>query len=253
MVFLTGDTHGDFIRFHSSRFPEQQEMTRDDIVIVLGDFGGIWYDCDEEKDKLNWLEELPFTLCYVDGNHENFQRYYEGEFEIVDFHGGKAHKVRDNVYHLMRGHIFDFEGKKFFAMGGASSHDIDDGILDPASFKSDEEFNEVCSLWSWEGRMFRVKGLSWWPEEIPSKEEMDFGEKNLREHNYTVDYVISHCLPQEVLPFIHIHDHDDLTLYFNKLLQNGLKFDKWYCGHYHMNTCVMGKFNILYYDIVRII
>ena len=46
---------------------------------------------------------------------------------------------------------------------------------------------------------------------------------------------------------------DTITLFFNTLVRNGLKFTKWYCGHYHLNTQIMGKFNILYESIVRIV
>ena len=130
MVYITGDTHAVFNRFNTKNFPEQKEMTKDDFVIVCGDFGGIWYDNKYERHWLKWLSEKPFTILYVDGNHENFDRLYSEEFEVVDFHGGKAHKLNDSVYHLMRGEIFDFEGKKFLAFGGSRSHDIDDGILD---------------------------------------------------------------------------------------------------------------------------
>ena len=31
----------------------------------------------------------------------------------------------------MRGQVFELEGRTLFTMGGASSHDIPDGILDP--------------------------------------------------------------------------------------------------------------------------
>nr|WP_316613361.1 metallophosphoesterase [uncultured Ruminococcus sp.] len=114
MIFVTGDCHGEFQKLSTAAFPEQREMTKDDIVIICGDFGAIW-DCDgvsnAEKYWLNWLDEKPFTTVFVDGNHENFDRL-NSEFEVVDFHGGKAHKLNDSVYHLMRGEIFDFEGKK---------------------------------------------------------------------------------------------------------------------------------------------
>lgn len=256
MLYITGDTHADFRRFSTDNFPEQKDMTRDDAVIILGDFGGIW---DVEKSSkrelywLDWLESKPFTLCYVDGNHENFDRYYEGEFPIVDFHGGKAHKIRENIYHLMRGYIFDFEGKKFFAFGGASSHDIDDGILDPCNYESNEDFIKVYRLWEKRNKMFRVNHLSWWKEELPSQEEMDFGEETLRNVNYEVDYVISHCLPQDIAFAAGYRGVDCLTMYFNKLLQNGLKFTSWWCGHYHREDRIMGKFNILYEHIVRLL
>ena len=43
MVFVTGDCHAEFNKFSTKNFPEQKGMTRDDIVIVCGDFG-IWHD-----------------------------------------------------------------------------------------------------------------------------------------------------------------------------------------------------------------
>ncbi len=40
-TFLTGDTHGDFTRFKKSIFYEQAGLTKDDCVMIAGDFGGI--------------------------------------------------------------------------------------------------------------------------------------------------------------------------------------------------------------------
>lgn len=253
MVYITGDCHADFRRFNMENFPQQKEMTHDDIVLIMGDFGGIWNDSKEERYWLNWLSEKSFTICFVDGNHENFDRLYSDEFEIVDFHGGKAHKIRDNIYHLMRGHIFEFEGKKFFAFGGASSHDINDGILDRAEFESDYDFKMTYKLWSYLGKRFRVNHVSWWKEELPSQEEMDFGVETLNKHNWEVDYVISHCLPQEVCSILGFRRADTLTSYFNELSLNGLKFKEWHAGHYHIQDRVLGKFYIHYEDIVRVL
>ena len=42
MIYATGDTHGNFERFRGEYFPEQTSMTKDDYVIVCGDFGGVW-------------------------------------------------------------------------------------------------------------------------------------------------------------------------------------------------------------------
>ena len=38
MVFATGDTHGNFLRFHVKNFPEQETMTKNDYVIICGDY-----------------------------------------------------------------------------------------------------------------------------------------------------------------------------------------------------------------------
>lgn len=255
MIYLTGDTHADFHRFTADNFPDQKEMTKDDLVIVLGDFGGIWAqeETAEEKYWLDWLNDKPFTLCYLDGNHENFDRYYSNEFSTVDFCGGKSHQIRDSIFHLMRGYIYDFEGCTFFCMGGASSHDIKDGILDRDDFKTDYEFNRVYAMARLSNMEFRINHSSWWEEEIPSDEELLFGLTNLKNNGMEVNYVLSHCLPQEVASVLGFHGGDKLTRYFNDLLQDGLKFDSWWCGHYHTNTKALGKYNVLYKNIQRIL
>lgn len=251
MIYITGDCHAEFRKFSTDNFPEQKEMTRDDFVIVCGDFG-IWHDTPEEQYWLDWLSKKSFTLLFVDGNHENFDRLYGDEFPIVEFRGGKAHRIRDNVFHLMRGYIFDLCGKKFFAFGGASSHDIDDGILDEDDFDDYKEFRNTINKWYNTGKMFRVNHISWWEQELPTEEEMQFGLKTLEENGNKVDFVISHCCPQQVASlFSHgCYQADDLTRYFN-VIADTVEFDRWFFGHYHNNQVVMSKFIMLYEQIVR--
>lgn len=253
MIYVTGDCHADWTRFSSISFPEQKRMTRDDFVIVCGDFG-IWHQDNTEKWWFKRLSEKNFTLLFVDGNHENFDRLYSNEFEIVDFHGGKAHKICENVYHLMRGYVFNLCGKKFFAFGGASSHDIQDGILDPKDFKSNRELFDEYKKRTRRGEMLRIKHLSWWEQEMPSKAEMDFGLKTLKENGYKVDFVVSHCCPQHIASCFSqdICKPDELTLYFNTVSEM-VEFDKWFFGHYHDSQTVLGKFVMLYEQIVRIV
>lgn len=256
MIFVTGDCHGDFRKFSTESFPEQKEMTKDDIVIVCGDFGAIW-DCDGmsrfESYWLNWLDEKPFTTVFVDGNHENFDRLIT-EFEVVDFHDGKAHKLNNSVYHLMRGAVFDFEGKRFFAFGGARSHDIDDGILSWEDFDTMEEFKETVRIWKKQRKIFRINHVSWWKEELPSDEEIQNAEKNLAKVDYKVDYVITHCAPQSIVAFLYMShsEPDKLTSYF-EYLSHRLNFRNWFFGHYHEDKKVLDKYILLYDQIVRIL
>ena len=252
MVYVTGDCHADFKRFSTANFKDQTEMTRDDYVIVCGDFGGVWCDSSEERWWLNWLEEKPFTLLFVDGNHENFDRLYSDEFEVVDFHGGKAHKIRDNVYHLMRGYIFEIEGKKFFAFGGASSHDISDGILDESDFSSYRSFLKKVRQMEDENKMFRINHLSWWKEELPTQQEMNFGLQTLLENNNSVDYVITHCCPQSIASICGFREPDILTKYFNDI-DRKIEFKKWFFGHYHNDIQILDKYVMLYHQIERIL
>ena len=132
-VYVTGDLHGDPTRLSKDNFYEQKDFSGnkdENIVIILGDFGLVWQreETKNEKYWLDWLNRKPFTTVFVDGNHENHKRL--ATYPIKQWHGGKVHEIRPNVLHLMRGELFTIEDKKFFAFGGASSHDIQDGILD---------------------------------------------------------------------------------------------------------------------------
>ena len=40
MIYITGDTHADFSRFEENKFSIQSEMTKNDYIIICGDFGG---------------------------------------------------------------------------------------------------------------------------------------------------------------------------------------------------------------------
>ena len=100
MIFVTGDCHGNFERFKPEYFPEQAPMTKRDIVICAGDFGGVWFGDGRDEAALDWLESLPFTLAFVCGNHENYDALER--YPVKDWHGGKVHRIRPHVLHLMR-------------------------------------------------------------------------------------------------------------------------------------------------------
>ena len=53
-------------------------MTKDDYVIICGDFGGVWIFAEEssrEKESLDWLNNKNFSTLFVNGNHEIIQDY----------------------------------------------------------------------------------------------------------------------------------------------------------------------------------
>lgn len=128
-IFMTGDTHGDFSRLRPVAFREQGGLTKDDYLIICGDFGGVWDGSEIEQQWLDWLENRSFTTLFVSGNHENYDMLRN--YPTSEWHGGLVQPIRPSVLHLMRGQLYEICGKKIFTMGGASSHDIRDGILEP--------------------------------------------------------------------------------------------------------------------------
>ena len=151
-LYLTGDTHGNFRRLLPEAFYEQETMTKENIVLVCGDFGGVWYGDKRDNDGLDFLERRPFTTAFVPGNHENYDALRTCPLE--EWRGGTVRPIRPSVLMLERGQVFELGGKRIFAMGGASSHDIRDGILEP----DDPLFQKKFKRLNAQGALFRVEG-----------------------------------------------------------------------------------------------
>lgn len=252
MIYITGDTHGEFgRRFNSENFFEQKEMTKDDYVIICGDFGGIWDIYGEskyEKYWLAWFEERPYSLLFVDGNHENFDRL--NGYKEKEWHGGRVHEIRPHILHLMRGQVFEINGKKIFTFGGASSHDITGGILDT----EDPDFRRKKTALDREHIPYRINHLTWWEAELASEEEMEEGRKNLRAHDCTVDYIITHCCATGTQNQIcgGRHYKADRETDYLESVKNYTDYSKWFFGHYHDNMKINEKEILLYEQIIRI-
>ena len=228
MIYLTGDTHGTIEIGKLSRANlavERVEPGEGDFVIILGDFGLVFApdgQSAEERWWLKWLDKKPWTTLFIDGNHENFARL--NALPEEEWHGGRVHRVSESVLHLMRGQIFEIDGRSFFTMGGATSHD----------------------------RQFRKEGRSWWPEELPSEEELARADAALDGCGRRVDYVLTHCAPTllqgrinpTVLP-------DRLTEYLQHV-RDTTAFHRWYFGHYHIDREYDDGFCALYDCVVPI-
>ena len=225
-------------------------MTKDDYVIICGDFGGVW-NVDEESKRetwwMDWLEGRSFTTLFVDGNHENFDRLYV--YPVEEWKGGKVHKVRPSVIHLMRGQVYQIDGKKIFTFGGASSHDISGDILEP----DDPNYKEKKKVLDRGWLPYRINHVSWWKQELPSEAEMEEGLKNLSLHGNTVDFIVSHCCSSSTQALLGggLFTPDVLTNYLEQIRQT-VKFKKWFFGHYHDNKNVIAKEILLYEQVIRI-
>ena len=223
MIYATGDCHGNFRRFQSECFPEQANMTKDDTVIITGDFGGVWFGDSRDDETLDWLERLPFTLAFVCGNHENYDALER--YPVAEWHGGKVHRVRPHVLHLMRGQIFELEGCRFFTMGGAKSHDTN----------------------------HRINHISWWRQELPSDEEYSEALQNLERYNWQVDYIITHCAPTSIALAGSRHNEADRLTDFLQEVRERATYHYWLFGHYHDNRAIDEKHILLWEQIVRVI
>ena len=224
-IFLTGDTHIpiDVEKLNTKEFPEQKKLTRDDYLIVLGDFGLLWKDNKEYRWWKQWLENKKFTVLWLDGNHENHD--WIDSLPVSKWNGGKIHQISPNIIHLMRGQVFLLNGKSFFVYGGAYSYD----------------------------KIYRTPGVDWWEREEGNYQEECEAIDNLAEHNYQVDYVLTHTCPDELLqPFFHFSDTTPSTTgKFLNHIAHTISFKEWYFGHMHVDQD-FGKYHVMYQTIKQI-
>jgi hypothetical protein len=224
MIFITGDTHGEQSRFRAFLDYGEATWTKDDILIVTGDFGYIFRNDVMENRFLNELAERPYTICFCDGNHENFPAIYE--YPVKEWNGGRIHEIRPNILHLMRGQIFTIGGKTFFTMGGAYSRD----------------------------KAMRIPGFSWWKEELPTNAEYKEATENLKAHDFKVDYIISHTAPSEIIRRMGItpDPHDAELTGFLEWVMYETDFKKWFFGHFHSDEEIGEKHRALLFDVVTV-
>ncbi len=229
-IYITGDTHGEQVRFYNPLLIPGGPLNENDYLVVCGDFGYLFENNTTENLFLNDLEKLPYTILFVDGNHENFPAIYK--YDIVEWNGGKVHQIRKNILHLIRGEIFNIDGCTFFAMGGAYSID----------------------------KYMRKEGYSWWPQEQPTDDEYKNAFENLKSVNYKVDYIITHTMPREmILRYGKYPDPHDMQLTgFLEWIMYEVEYKCWFCGHWHDDKTLLkndkdeDKFRILWFDIIEI-
>lgn len=221
MIYVTGDTHGgyDGLKLNTKLLKE------DDYIIICGDFGYVWSGSVGEQQDLDMLNLRKGTYLFVDGNHEAFPLIYD--YPLEEWNGGLVHRIRPSVLHLTRGQVFTIEGKKIFTMGGGTSID----------------------------KIYRTPGTSWWPEEIPNETEFQTGINNLKENNWSVDYIITHEAPNSihdrVIGNYSFKKHDKLTDYL-EYIKDKTEYVKWYFGHYHFDLKVDEKHRCLYQNVIPI-
>lgn len=216
MIYVTGDSHGDYFKF--SQIEEKTILTQYDYVLICGDFGFIFSNSPLEKRLLDELAKKEYTILFIDGNHENFPAL--NKFPVEEWNGGKIHRIRPNIIHLMRGQVFTIEGKTFFTFGGAFSTD----------------------------RGFRRLHESYWDEEIPNSDEINEARANLEKVGNNVDYVITHTLPASTIRLLGYYIDDKMPdKHFTDFLdevRTTVKYKKWFAGHFHKDQYANASDNI---------
>ncbi len=107
-------------------------------------------------------------------------------------------------------------------------------------------------------RNFRREGVSWWPQEKISDEDIIEANKNLEKVNFKVDYIITHSCDEKALWYpplrtrciqMDVYPENFILSYFEEQVE----YKHWYFGHYHLDGDLTDKKTVLCHEICKII
>ena len=224
MIYVTGDTHGRFVRIYE--LIKRVRPTIADILIILGDAGINYFDNKKDLSLKAQLAELPLTFLCIHGNHEmrpeNISSYQE-----IPWRSGTAYVEKEfpNLVFAKDGEVYQLEGMRVMPIGGAYSTDKDYLI-------SGRGVDGWCG---------------WWADEEPSDEIKKRVETRLEEEAWKLDVVLSHTCPKKYLKDLvgatrpasstrlKLEVRNNPTEDWLETIETRLDYKKWYCGHWHVN------------------
>ncbi len=226
MVYITGDTHGDFSRFY--KFNKKAHPTKEDVMIILGDAGLNYYGNRLDALRKTEAAVLPMTFFCIHGNHE-MRPEHIASYKTKRFHGGTVWYEPDfpNLLFARDGDVYRLGGHDCIVIGGAYSVD----------------------------KFYRLQnGWQWFEDEQPSEAIKARVENALAKRDYKIDTVLSHTCPiryepiEVFLPSIDQSTVDKSTEQWLGSIEQRLDYKAWYCGHYHTAKKI-DKLRFMFEDI----
>ena len=229
MIYYTGDMHGDTnkILYYVSEY----SLTSEDVIVILGDVGVNYFGNDNgDKKKKRTLNKSGVPILCIHGNHE-MRPESIGSYKEISWHDGNVYVEEEfpNLLFAKDGEIYDLDGKKAIAIGGAYSVD----------------------------KFYRLsKCMKWFADEQPSEELKMRVIDKLDTVNWNVDIVLTHTCPAKYIPtetFLPMIDQstvDNSTEHWLNIIEDKLSYQKWYCGHWHIDKKI-DKIRFIMDDLER--
>lgn len=229
MIYVTGDTHGQFDRI--VEFCMQNKTTREDILIILGDAGFNYYGGRRDDLRKSIVSKLPITVFCIHGNHENRPENMPDKYKARFFCNGAVwvEEKYPNILFAMDGQVYTFNGLKTLVIGGAYSVD----------------------------KYYRLEnGFKWFADEQPDDKAKQFVETTLDFNGRMIDVFLTHTCPEKYLPVevflpgINQRLVDRSTEQWLDKIEESCQYKRWYCGHFHTDK-VVDKTRFLFNSIVE--
>ena len=220
LICITGDVHGDINRFRNHNL---WRLKKNECLIVCGDFGFLWNGGKREQRILKRLGRKRYHILFVDGCHENYDLLKT--YPVGDWNGGKVRVISGRLMQLMRGEVYEIDGRKVFAFGGGQTVDVD----------------------------IRSSADKWWEDELPTQEEIMNGVRNLEMNDFTVDIVVTHEPPGSLKAFLDFEPDQtsEMHAFFDKIKAE-CTYKSWYFGKLHKNKVIPPKYFGVFNDVIKI-
>lgn len=226
---ITGDTHADFSRFKDYA----TDLNTHYNIIILGDAGvNYWLGKRDRLLKQSIVNDFPnITFYLVRGNHEarpeslktgrrQYNNYIQGEVIVEDEY--------PNIYYLLDGETYWFNGLKALVIGGA--------------YSVDKEYRQMMH-WQW----FSDEQL-----DVTEREEI-----TKRCEGRSWDMVLSHTCPFTMQPrhlFLSMVDQskvdNSMELWLDDL-RTKIDYSHWWWAHYHGDWDYDDKHHMLFTNIIE--
>ena len=236
-IFVTGDKHGDYDNLLRKLI--RYEAAKDDVTIILGDHGSLYYEDGGIDRKKKVLANMPCKVICIRGNHDHRPdcAAYPHEFIQVDepAYAGQFYvdKRFPNILYTKEYGWYRFGSKRVFVIGGAFS-------VDKYRRIDMQERGFTSYLWFSDEQLYPA--------------ERDAAQSQLAMGAEGEFYVMSHTCPIQyiprdtLLPGVNQKTVDQTMEVWLSNVEAGLKYTKWYCGHYHINRKV-DNMNFMYEDV----
>lgn len=223
MIYYTGDIHGQ--KYEIVRFCKRFKLTKEDTVVILGDVGANYSGDERDVELKKALNSMKPTILCIHGNHE-IRPWNIPTYKTKEWNGGTVWHEEEypSLLFAKDGEIYDIEGLRHIAIGGAYSVD----------------------------KFYRLaRGYGWWEDEQPSEEIKAYVEQQLKEND--IDVILSHTCPfkyepvEVFLPGIDQSTVDASTEEWLDKIEESTDYLAWYCGHWHINKRI-DKMHFLFHN-----
>ncbi len=232
-VFVTGDKHGDFSFLEN--FCVTYHTTQNDVLIVLGDAGILYYGAKSRREKCikDMISRCPITLFCIRGNHED-RAEDRTEMTMKEMFDNTVYydPYYPNILYAIDGCRYEINNESFFVIGGAYSVD---------------KFYRLTKGWKWNSK-----------EQLTNEEMLIIEEKIKGRH---FNHILAHTCPFSWEPtylFLRGVDQSTVDNTMEHWLEDVVQYCSWsnyWFGHFHgdnMDICGDGKVHMLFNDIKEI-